>query len=360
MKAKVIAFYLPQFHPTVENDKWWGKGFTEWTNVTKAKPMFRGHYQPHLPADLGFYDLRVKETREAQAELAKQYGVHGFCYYHYWFGGRQILERPFNDVLNLKEPDLPFCLCWANHNWNNIWQGCSDRILIEQTYPGMDDHQTHFNYLLKAFTDPRYITVDGKPLFLVYNPDEIPEVNRVTDYWRELALQADLKGLYLIAVSYQGLGWNPHKHGFDASTWQPLPQRNGRIPWHYPGLKLRHLLDKEKFQLTIYDYAEIMENLLRKKKPTFTDYPTVLPNWDNTPRSGLNGLVLQNSSPELFRIVLNQALSQVADQMPEYRLIFIKAWNEWAEGNYLEPDLQFGHGYLKVIRDAILNTVAPS
>jgi len=163
--ARAIAFHLPQYHPTPENDEWWGKGFTEWTNTTRAKPLYPGHYQPHLPADLGYYDLRLPEARHAQAELARAYGIEGFCYYHYWFGGRRILERPVNEILASGEPDLPFCLCWANHSWSNIWQGVADRMLIEQTYPGMDDHRRHFEWLLAAFHDPRYIRVDGKPMW---------------------------------------------------------------------------------------------------------------------------------------------------------------------------------------------------
>lgn len=177
-QARLIAFHLPQFHPTSENDQWWGKGFTEWTNVARAKPLFPGHYQPRIPTDLGFYDLRLPEARHAQADLAREYGIAGFCYYHYWFGGRRILERPVNEILSSGEPDFPFCLCWANHSWNNTWQGTQE-MLIEQTYPGREDHVSHFNWLLKAFTDERYIKIDGKPLFMIYFPDDVPEVARV-------------------------------------------------------------------------------------------------------------------------------------------------------------------------------------
>src|SRR5260370_41455353 len=172
-QARLLAFYLRQFHPIRENDEWWGRGFTEWTNTAKAKPLFRGHYQPHVPADLGFYDLRVPETRQAQADMAAAYGIEGFCYYHYWFAGKRILERPFNEVLKSGQPKLPFCLCWANHTWTGIWLGEPNRILIEQTYPGEHDHRAHFDALLPAFTDPRYVTMHDKPIFVIFRPTEI-------------------------------------------------------------------------------------------------------------------------------------------------------------------------------------------
>ncbi|MBS0174821.1 MAG: glycoside hydrolase family 99-like domain-containing protein [Nitrospira sp.] len=354
--ARAIAFHLPQYHPTPENDEWWGKGFTEWTNVAKAKPLYPDHYQPHLPADLGFYDLRLPEARHAQAELARDYGIEGFCYYHYWFGGRRILERPVNEILSSGEPNFPFCLCWANHSWNNIWQGVADRTLIEQTYPGMDDHRQHFDWLMRAFTDPRYITVDGKPLFLIYNPPDIPDVRKVMDFWRALADKAGLKGLHLVGVNYRFQPMDPASLGLDGCTWQPMPGKDGHIPWRYPALRTRMRLAAGKYKLTIRDYAKIMDGLTRKELPPFVEYPTVLPNWDNTPRSGLNGLVLHGSSPELFRAVLHRAIDLVQAYTPDQRIVFIKAWNEWAEGNYLEPDQRFGHGYLQAVREALSET----
>jgi hypothetical protein len=352
-QARVIAYYLPQFHPIPENDQWWGKGFTEWTNTAKAKPLFRGHYQPHIPADLGFYDLRTDEARIAQAELAQEYGVEGFCYYHYWFGGRRMLEHPFNEVLNSSEPNLPFCLCWANHSWNSIWQGCPDRILVEQIYPGMQDHEAHFDFLLKAFQDPRYITVDGKSLFLVYRPDDIPDIQRVTDYWRERAHQAGLTGLHLVGISHFNPAWDPRTRGFDACMMQKLPPINGRVPWRFPDAKLKVLLANGKHKLSIYTYEEMLGFLLRSRTTEFTDYPCVLPNWDNTPRAGMNGLVFHGSTPELFRRHLKDALAKVNHHPAEHRILFLKAWNEWAEGNHLEPDLRHGRGYLEVIRDEV-------
>ncbi len=353
-KARAIAFHLPQFHPIPENDEWWGRGFTEWTNTAKAKPLYRGHYQPHVPADLGFYDLRLPEARAAQAELAREYGVEGFCYYHYWLGGgRRMLELPVNEILASGEPDFPFCLCWANHSWNSIWQGCPDRILVEQTYPGMEDHAAHFDFLLKAFSDPRYITVDGKPLFMVYRPDDIPDVVRVTDYWRERARQAGLKGLHLVGVSHFNPGWDPRECGFDACMMQKLPPRNGRVPGKFLDAKLKVLLGRGAHQLSIYEYEEMLPFLLRRDATDFVDYPCVLPNWDNTPRAGMNGLVFHGSTPELFVRLLEDALGKVEQHPTDQKILFIKAWNEWAEGNHLEPDLKFGRAYLEVLQKVI-------
>ncbi|GAB4438544.1 MAG: glycoside hydrolase family 99-like domain-containing protein [Rhodocyclaceae bacterium] len=352
-RARLIAFHLPQFHPTPENDAWWGKGFTEWTNVTKAQPLYPGHYQPHIPADLGFYDLRLPEARAAQAALAREYGVEGFCYYHYWFGnGRRMLERPVNEILASGEPDFPFCLCWANHSWNSAWQGTRD-TLIEQTYPGMDDHAAHFDWLLKAFTDRRYLRLGGKPIFVIYMPDDIPDVRKVVDFWRERALKAGLPGLYLIGVSHRSERWDPRTRGLDASTLQALPTINGRIPRRYLGTKLKLLLEGNRHRLSIYDYEEVLPILLRSKPADWPDYPLVLPNWDNTPRSGMRGLVLHGSTPELFRVHLREALRRVEERPPEERIVFVKAWNEWAEGNHLEPDLRWGHGYLEVAREEL-------
>jgi lipopolysaccharide biosynthesis protein len=351
-KARLIAFHLPQFHPTPENDQWWGKGFTEWTNVAKAKPLFPGHLQPQVPADLGFYDLRLPEARHAQAELAREYGIEGFCYYHYWFGGRRILERPVNEILLSREPDFPFCLCWANHSWSTAWDG-TNKSLIEQVYPGWEDHAAHFDWLLQAFTDSRYITLDGKPVFLIYKPDDIPEVERVTDFFRERALKAGLPGLYLIGVSHRDETWDPRPRGLDACTMQALPRRDGRIPRRYLTTKLKLALKHQKSELTIWDYEEFLPSLLRSNRVDFPDYPIALPRWDNTPRSGMRGVVLQNSTPELFRRHLRQAMARVADNRPEERIVFLKAWNEWAEGNYVEPDQQWGHAYLDVIRQEL-------
>jgi Glycosyltransferase WbsX len=355
--VRLIAFYLPQFHPIPENDAWWGTGFTEWTNVAKAKPLFPGHYQPHIPADLGFYDLRLPETRRAQADLAKHHGVHAFCYYHYWFAGKRLLERPFTEVLASGEPDFPFCLCWANQTWTGIWHGCPERVLMEQTYPGLQDHQAHFDTLLPAFTDSRYVTVDGKPIFLIFQPTDIDA--RTTDLWRDMAMKAGLQGLHLVAVHHQANTWVPQEHGFDGSTTTNFPQRRRWISWNRPIKKLIQYCAGKSGGPTVYDYKDIVMNLLHSKAPHQDHYPILIPNWDNTPRSGRNGLVLHNSTPELFRKQMRRAFDLMKDVPSDRKIVFVKSWNEWAEGNYLEPDQRYGMGYLEVIRDEVrFRTVA--
>jgi len=353
---RTICFYLPQYHPIPENDAWWGKGFTEWTNTAKAKPLFAGHYQPHVPADLGFYDLRLPEARAAQAELARQYGVEAFCYYHYWFGGRRLLQRPFEAVLASGEPDFPFCLCWANQTWTGIWHGAPNRILIEQTYPGDDDHRRHFDCLLRAFTDRRYLRVDGKPFFIVYRPDELPNARHVTELWRELAVKAGLPGLFLAAEDRRP-EWNPKDHGFDARIDARLPLRRAhyaaRTTWATPLKKLRYRWDDWRKLPSIYDYADASRAIVGEPTPGIESYPVVIPNWDNTPRSGRNGLILLGSTPELFADQVRRAIANVQHLPQEHRIVFVKSWNEWAEGNHLEPDLRYGHRYLEVLRSEL-------
>ena len=220
-RARVVAFYLPQFHPVPENDEWWGAGFSEWTNSAKARPLFPGHVQPHIPADLGFYDLRLAESREAQAALARKYGVEAFCYWHYWFAGRRILERPYEEMLASGEPHFSFCLGWANQTWSGIWHGAGERILIEQTYPGADDDRRHFDHVLPAFRDARYFRVNGKPLFYVFRPEQLPDPAAFVERWQAMAVEAGLEGLYLVAEISDLLGAGPtyvdaERHGFDA------------------------------------------------------------------------------------------------------------------------------------------------
>ncbi len=359
---RLIAFYLPQYHPIPLNDQAWGKGFTEWTNVAKAKPLYRGHLQPHLPSDLGYYDLRVPETREAQAHLARSHGVEAFCYWHYWFGeGRRLLERPFQEVLDSGSPDFPFCLAWANETWTGIWHGCGNKTLMEQRYPGKHDCERHFEALLPAFQDKRYVTVDGKRLFAVYKPTQIPDPAEFTGTWNDLARQAGLEGFYFVGVATE---WNPQKDGFDACVSTA------------PGAQVRTL--PRPLARRVIDYAlkrtvgENVDSLMKKllKRPMTRDYaayvnhayseplsdyelPVVVSNWDNTPRSGANGLVLENSTPELFKVLMRKAFAQVESRDPEHRIVFLKSWNEWAEGNYVEPDRQYGTAYLEAIKEVL-------
>lgn len=333
---QLIAFYLPQFHPIPENDAWWGKGFTEWTNAAKAKPLFPNHYQPHIPADLGFYDLRVPETRLAQASLAREYGIDGFCYYHYWFAGKRILERPFAEVLASKEPDFPFCLCWANATWTGVWQGAPDRVLIEQTYPGKADHEAHFDTLLPAFIDPRYLRVEGKPVFVFFKPNNLPKPKEVFDLWRDMAIKSGLPGLHLVGCDYTG-SMDPKILGLDACIATLLPP-------------LRKI--KPDGQPSIYLYKNVWPHLISPHRPGINTYPCAIHSFDNTPRSGSNGLILAGPTPEMYGQHLRQALDTAQKLPAGQQLVFLKSWNEWAEGNHLEPDLKFGHGYLQEIAKA--------
>ncbi|MBS3952716.1 MAG: glycoside hydrolase family 99-like domain-containing protein [Methylomicrobium sp.] len=355
-RIRAIALYLPQFHPIPENDVWWGKGFTEWTNTAKAKPLFPRHYQPNVPGDLGFYDLRLPEARLAQAELAKEYGIEAFCYYHYWFAGKRILERPFNEVLESGEPDFPFCLCWANQTWSGIWHGAPNRTLIEQTYPGMGDHKRHFEYLLRSFQDHRYVKADGKPLFVIFQPRELPDSLRVTDYWRELALKNGLPGLYLVAQHDGSNIWEPKSAGFDAIYNVKLPPlKTEKVGWKKPLRKILNEYYKLLNYPSIYDYKKSLDEMPFYQVEGIDSLPCVIPNWDNTPRSGINGRVLFASTPELFKSHLRKALMRAKNLPDSRRFIFIKSWNEWAEGNYIEPDLRFGKKYLEVFQAELEN-----
>lgn len=356
--ARLIAFYLPQFYPIPENDEWWGRGFTEWTNTAKAKPLFKGHYQPHVPADLGFYDLRVPETRVAQADMAREHGIEAFCYYHYWFAGKRLLERPFSEVLASGSPDFPFCLCWANQTWTGIWHGSPNRVLIEQTYPGMDDHRRHFDALLSAFCDKRYLKVDGRPLFVVYSPMDLPDSARVLDFWRNLAAKSGFPDLFLVAEHWES-DWDPKPFGFDASVTVSLwPWRYKGVPWSDPIGKIKGKVNRWRGRPKVVLYEKVIDSLVADRIPGIESFPCVIPNWDNTPRSRGNGLVLHGSTPDLFRLHLRRTLDRMRDIPRERRFVFVKSWNEWAEGNHLEPDLKFGRQYLEVLREELMEVRA--
>ena len=351
-RARTVAFYLPQFHPTPENDSWWGPGFTEWTNTAKARPLFRGHKQPHVPADLGFYDLRLAESRAAQARLAKQYSVDAFCYWHYWFGGgRRILERPFDEVLASGEPDHGFCLGWANQTWTGIWHGADDRILMEQTYPGEADERAHFDHVLPAFLDRRYFTVDGRPLFYVFRPEQLPDPAGFVRRWQAMARSAGLPGLYLVAEVSDLVGDGARytaiaEHGFDAGVYV-------RIPADVSPANRFRMRARRKFLRQPERYPHALDLPAAPVELAPLVHPCVYPNWDNTPRSGRRGVVLEGSSPEVFARHVRRAAELAARRDGDERLVFVKSWNEWAEGNHLEPDLQHGHGYLEALRDNI-------
>jgi hypothetical protein len=358
LRARAIAYYLPQFHPVPQNDEWWGPGFTEWVNVAKARPLFPGHYQPHVPGELGFYDLRVPETRADQAGLAAEYGIAAFCYYHYWFGnGQRILERPFAEVVTSGQPDFPICLAWANQTWSGIWHGAPDRVLLEQTYPGDDDCRRHFDALAPAFHDRRYVRLDGKPLFIVYRPHELPDASRFVELWQEMARGAGLPGVFLVGRSTGE--WNPVDHGFDAviasqvtPPFQNRLRRETGARWQ-PDWLAASLARRSRLFPGIYSYARWSPYIPWVAPGVRRSYPTVVPGWDNTPRSGRDGILYHGSTPSLFRHQLEEAAALVAHQPPEHRIVFVQAWNEWGEGNHLEPDRRFGRGYLEATRGAL-------
>ncbi len=354
---RALAFYLPQFHPVPENDEWWGPGFTEWTNTAKARPLFPGHYQPHVPADLGFYDLRCPESREAQADLARRYGIAGFLYWHYWFAGRRMLDRPFREVLASGAPDFPFCLAWANQTWTGIWHGAADRILVEQTYPGAEDDQAHFDSLLPAFRDRRYLTVAGKPLFYVFRPEELPNAAAFVERWQDMARAAGFDGLFLVAEVSDLHGYgpaylSPAADGFDAGAYMRLPAHRSRASV----LRMRALRKLSGPEVLPYASRPLPIPTL---EPGARLLPTVYPNWDNSPRSGRKGVVLHGATPERFRAHVRAAVHHVRDVPAEERLLFIKSWNEWAEGNHLEPDLRHSTGFLEAVRDELAGASWP-
>lgn len=378
-KARVIAFYLPQYYPVPENDKMWGKGFTEWTNVAKAKPQFKGHYQPQIPADLGFYDLRLPQVRIEQAKMAQEYGIEGFCYWHYWFGnGKRILEMPFDEVLNSGEPDFPFCLAWANHSWSNkTWQktnGITKEVtFLEQTYPGDEDYILHFNFLLPAFKDKRYITVDDKPLFLVYDPASIPDNAHFIELWNKLAVKNGLKGIHFVARlssvgSFKIQSEKEMLSGTDKLYEKYLSYGYNAIsPTHmrYANIKAmgyftkmwRTFLSRTIGNLTLekYDYGKILKYLFMDSDSRENVYPQLIPRWDKTPRRGRDAEIFYNCTPENFGRAIDLALDHVKNKQDEHKIIFLFAWNEWGEGAYIEPDIKYGRGHLEMLKSKILN-----
>ncbi len=352
LQVRSIAFYLPQYHPIPENDEWWGKGFTEWTNVTKAKPSFQKHYQPNFPADLGFYDLRLAESQQAQADLAKAYGISGFCYYHYWFNGKRLLERPFNQVLSSGKPDLPFCLCWANETWSKRWLGEEKNILQKQTYSAEDD-LNHIRWLVNAFSDDRYIRYQGRPVFLIYRPLDLPEPVRTVETFKNECAKHGLPEPYLLGVDSHRPGFNFQEIGFD-STLVFEPQLGALPDFMDDGVKLSKLIRNLKLgvaspKLKLYDYSEARRLMLNRKRD-FPTHPCIFVSWDNTPRRGQNAIVVLNSTPERFEAGLSEMVNSLLDKPHDDRLLFVNAWNEWAEGNHLEPDLKYGTQYLEAVK----------
>jgi len=377
MRARVIAYYLPQYHPVPENDRFWGKGFTEWTNVAKAKPLFRGHYQPQIPADLGFYDLRLPEVRIAQAELAKEAGIEGFCYWHYWFGnGRKVLDMPFREVLRSKEPDYPFCLGWANHDWTTkTWEKgksfTSETMIFEQLYPGEEDYTAHFYEVLPAFKDHRYITVEDKPLFVIFDPTTFPDATRFMKLWNRLAVENGLRGVYFVgrcdalpSMNLSNLRGMDKliKSSYDDLLGQGYDGVNS-ITLKYAEFKATGVIHKaihsvmRKFfgglVLDKYNYADLVKYFTTPEDYEKRIYPQLIPRRDRSPRSGRKAMIYYGSTPELFKTAAENAVRCVEQRDYDHRLIFLNAWNEWGEGAYMEPDLKFGHGYIDALQEVL-------
>lgn len=366
---RVICFYLPQFHPIEENDRWWGPGFTEWTNVAQAKPRFTGHYQPHIPGQLGFYDLRLGETRVAQAEMAAAHGIDGFCYYHYWFNGKLLLERPLNEVLASGEPDFPFCVCWANESWSRRWDGGDRQLLMPQDYKAYDP-AAHMGWLSRVFRDQRYMMVDGKPMFVVYKPSDIPELGLCVERWREAARSLGFADLYLcgvMSVNDRLTAEQMMRAGFDvAIDFMPRrevrgPRRVGNFVYTLPlrayNKALRTLGLDRRLPLApvtnVFSYRRLVRNAISRWDGDTTVVPCVVPSWDNSARKKTDADVYQNDDPHLYGHWLRAALRVVRDRPQSRRMVFINAWNEWAEGCHLEPDRRFGVAYLEQTRAAI-------
>ncbi|SBT07459.1 conserved exported hypothetical protein [Candidatus Propionivibrio aalborgensis] len=353
--VRLIAFYLPQYHPIPENDAWWGTGFTEWTNVAKARPNFAGHYQPHLPGELGFYDLRLPEVRQAQAELASSHGIHGFCYYYYWFNGRRLLNRPLDEVLSSGQPKLPFCVCWANENWTRTWDGNDREVLIEQRYSQEDDEML-IRSLFDALSDQRYIRVDGKPLILIYKPELLPAPVRTTEIWRRQCRQAGLGEIYLACVHNLTLGAghvDPTRLGFDAGV--EFPPLGGGVPTAVPTETVNPAAKG-----IYYDYWATAKNFMSVPAPEYPWLRGVMPSWDNTARRQNAAHVFLGATPERYRRWLEFSIDwTVQHRAPEKRIVFINAWNEWAEGNHLEPDQAHGRAYLDATRAALRGNQPP-
>lgn len=339
--ARVVAWYLPQYHPIPENDAWWGRGFTDWANVAKARPRFPGHRQPQLPSELGFYDLRLPEVRAAQADLARAHGIAAFCYYHYWFGGRQLLERPFAEVLASRAPDFPFCLCWANENWTRAWDGLEQDVLLAQRY-GEDDDRRHVRWLATAFRDPRYLRVDGRPLFLVYRVSALPDPRRTAAVWREEARRLGVDDPFLCTVeSLRYDRVDPAAIGFDAAVdFQP--------DWLALGEPDRRLAN----DTLVFDYGTVVDRMRARPEPSYRRFGGVMTGWDNSARRERNAVIVHGATPERYERWLRDVIARADASGPDTP-VFVNAWNEWAEGAHLEPCTRFGRAFLEATRAAL-------
>ena len=358
MKPYIIALYLPQFYPFKENDEWWGPGFTEWTNVAKARPLFKGHEQPKLPADLSFYDLRLPLVREQQAQMAQDAGITAFCYWHYWFGnGRRLLADVFDEVLTTGKPDFPFCLGWANHSWKaKTWaKDMPDKMLMEQTYPGIEDAKMHFQYLQKAFHDPRYVKIGNKPFLLVFDSDTLPQ--EYINWFRQWTKDAGFDDLYLVAYVFEGRNKDELiNRGFSAVSYRRLNYATWALNWGPIGnflYKCKNafsgfLLKRPR---RVYDYGKYYPKFITKADEAEDVIPAIIPGYDHSPRSGKKGIIFMNNKPMFFSQHVKQALQAVSKK--QNKILLLRSWNEWGEGNYMEPDLIYGRRNLDVLKAAI-------
>lgn len=352
-QVKVLAINLPQFHPFPENDNWWGKGFTEWTNVVGAKPLFKGHNQPQLPADNGFYDLRLPESREIQAKMAADYNIDGFCYYHYWFGGTRLMKEPIDQILESQNPDFPFCYFWANESWSRRWMGEEKDVLIAQSYSESDDYE-HANWLVKSFKDKRYITVGGRPLFLIYKPFDLPHPQKTFSIFEEVCAENNIPKPFFVASNSHNIEINPMEIGFDAAIHFQTRHTvlsefwiDGFTIKRFARNILKGVLNPT---LKLYSYKKYKQ-AIKKFKITYDGFPCVLVGFDNTARRGKKAIILDGQNVADFKESLMEA-KQIAEKMPQnQQIVFINAWNEWAEGNHLEPCSTFGHSFLQAVKD---------
>lgn len=355
-RPRLISFYLPQFYPTKENDEWWGKGFTEWTNVGRAKPLFKGHYQPKVPADLGYYDLRIPEVREQQVLLAKEAGIEGFCYWHYWFAGRRLLDVVFKEVVELGKPDFPFCLCWANHSWyQKTWDPTKpDKLLIEQTYPGEQDYIDHFYAMLPAFKDERYMKVGGKLIFGLFSPLDLPNTKKFFDVWNKLAKDNGINGFYFFGFTFNYTDKEQIlKSGFDSVVVDNV-RCQGKYKSIFDDFFAR--VKRKFFKIPkVTKYDEYMKYMMDKYTLSNNVHPCINPNFDHSPRSAHRGLILTNSTPSKWYDLCIHIFKLLKNREEDENLVFIKAWNEWGEGNYMEPDLRFGKQYIEKTMKALKN-----
>ena len=356
--VRIIAFYLPQFHPIKENDEWWGKGFTEWTNVAKAKKLYPKHKQPKIPADLGFYDLRIPDVRQQQVELARRCGVEGFCYWHYYFGNKkQLLNEIIESVYEDKQNTFPYCFGWANESWEKkLWNkdGRGNKVLIEQKYGNEDEYTEHFYEILKYLKDERYITIDGKPLFLIYKPEKLPNANCLFSCWNKLAKENGLKGIYFIAHS----NWQyKNKEDYLAQGYDGVYSNEvlngGAFIQRNPFATIRNIFNKLLGFPKLINFKTLIKESISKYDYQENIFPGILCGWDHTPRSGRKGLVVTNFSKKLFKDHILQVFSTLKNKTPDHRIVFLKSWNEWGEGNFMEPDFEFGSMKIDTLKEAI-------